>query len=350
MQQHERGGGAGRPQRGGGGRQPHRRRPGGRERPPEGGGGNSEASPGRGGRSRGRGGGRGRGRQDTRGKGPAAPASAPHGYESASADLESQEEEKEEQGSYSRRKVVSNWHRYEDAEKETQNDNGESQRGTDFSVLLSSAGDSFTQFRFAEEKEWIAENLCPKQLSGLYVDCQSLVQALEELPLHLKLNVAKELVQDATPAILPQIKLKSSEVPKKSAPLQHTMGQNRVASNSYPSADSVGHLSLPNKDGFGSSSEALQKSSSVTQQEDHLDDDLDQLLKLDAPIHPENFELETISCDRVSGDDLKMPHEINDLLELDGTEQICSASQQQEATSKNISEEDLEDWLDSMIS
>lgn len=89
------------------------------------------------------------------------------------------------------------------------------------------------------------------------------------------------------------------------------MGQNRVASNSYPSADSVGHLPLPNKDGFGSSSEALQKSSSVTHQEDHLDDDLDQLLKLDAPIHPENFELETISHDRLSGDDLKMPHEVN---------------------------------------
>ncbi|CAI5764043.1 Hypothetical predicted protein [Podarcis lilfordi] len=355
MQQPERGGGGGgRPQRGGGGRQPHRRRPGGRERPAEGAGGSSssssEAGPGRGGGSRGRGGGRGRGRREARGKGPAAPASAPHGYESASADLESQEEEKEEQGSYSRRKVVSNWHRYEDTEKETQNDNGESQRGTDFSVLLSSAGDSFTQFRFAEEKEWIAENLCPKQLSGLYVDCQSLVQALEELPLHLKLNVAKELVQDATPAILPQIKLKSSEVPKKSAPLQQSMGQNTVASNSSSSADSVGHLPLPNKDGFGSSSEALQKCSSVTHQEDQLDDDLDQLLKLDAPIHPENFELETISHDRLSGDDLKMPHEVNDLLELDGTEQICSASQQQEATSKNISEEDLEDWLDSMIS
>lgn len=47
---------------------------------------------------------------------------------------------KEGRGSYSRRKLVSNWHRYEESEKETQNGSGESQRGTDFSVLLSSAG------------------------------------------------------------------------------------------------------------------------------------------------------------------------------------------------------------------
>ncbi|XP_031409623.1 ER membrane protein complex subunit 7 [Meleagris gallopavo] len=53
-------------------------------------------------------------------------------------DTESREEE-EEVKNYSRRKIVSNWNRYEDAEKEGQRECGESQRGTDFSVLLSSA-------------------------------------------------------------------------------------------------------------------------------------------------------------------------------------------------------------------
>lgn len=33
------------------------------------------------------------------------------------------------------------------------------------------------------------------QLPGFYADCQSLVQAFDELPLHLKLNVAADLVQ-----------------------------------------------------------------------------------------------------------------------------------------------------------
>lgn len=58
-------------------------------------------------------------------------------------DTESREEEEREVKSYSRRKIFSNWSRYEDAEKEGQNECGESQRGTDFSVLLSSAGKHF---------------------------------------------------------------------------------------------------------------------------------------------------------------------------------------------------------------
>lgn len=59
-----------------------------------------------------------------------------------------EEEEKEELKSYSRRKIFSNWSRYEDTEKEGQSERGESQRGTDFSVLLSSAGKHFLLYRF----------------------------------------------------------------------------------------------------------------------------------------------------------------------------------------------------------
>lgn len=56
------------------------------------------------------------------------------------SDAETYGEENEEQGHYSKRKIVSNWDRYQDIEKEVNNESGESQRGTDFSVLLSSAG------------------------------------------------------------------------------------------------------------------------------------------------------------------------------------------------------------------
>lgn len=63
-------------------------------------------------------------------------------------DTESQEEEeKEELKSYSRRKIISNWSRYEDTEKEGQNEHRETQRGTDFSVLVSSAGRYFVLHR-----------------------------------------------------------------------------------------------------------------------------------------------------------------------------------------------------------
>ncbi|XP_026520095.1 cell death regulator Aven [Notechis scutatus] len=330
----------GRPRRGGG--RSNRRRPGGREKPVESGGDDSR-------------GGGGRGRRGARGRAAASAPSAPRGCESATAGLDLPEMGKEDWGSYSRRKLVSNWHRYEESEKETQNDSGESQRGTDFSVLLSSAGDSFTQFRFTEEKEWVSENLCPKQLSGLYVDCQSLVQALEELPLHLKLNVAAEVVQDATPVTLPQIKLQSHDVAKKSGDLLQQ--QKRVGSHCYPKEDSAVSLNLSNKDESGISSEAFQRNpSSLHQVIDHLDEDLDLLLKLDVPINPEN----NIALE-VEADEFPDVHYwsyyltylsflLSDHLEPGRTEEICSTSQPPEAASKNITEEELEDWLDTMIS
>ncbi|PKU46312.1 cell death regulator aven [Limosa lapponica baueri] len=72
-------------------------------------------------------------------------------------DIESREEEKEELKSYSRRKIFSNWSRYEDTEKEGQSEHGESQRGTDFSVLLSSAEDALFAF-------FIVTFLMPKEV------------------------------------------------------------------------------------------------------------------------------------------------------------------------------------------
>ncbi|XP_058018118.1 cell death regulator Aven isoform X2 [Ahaetulla prasina] len=292
----------GRPRRGGG--RPNRRRPGGREKPAESSGDDSHS----------RGGG-GRGRRGARGRAAASAPFAPRSCESATAEPETG---KEDRGSYSRRKLVSNWHRYEESEKETQNGSGESQRGTDFSVLLSSAGDSFTQFRFAEEKEWISENLCPKQ--------------------------------DATPVTLPQIKLQSHDMTKKSG--DHLQQQKRDGSHCYPKEDSAVPLTLSNKDGSGMSSEALQRNpSSLHQVIDHLDEDLDLLLKLDAPINPEsNIALKVVADGLPSGDDLTKTFEETDHLEPGRTEEICSTSQLPEAASKNITEEELEDWLDSMIS
>ncbi|XP_077179063.1 cell death regulator Aven isoform X2 [Paroedura picta] len=266
------------------------------------------------------------------------------------ADLELQEEEKEEQGSYSRRKVVSNWHRYEDTEKETQSDSSESQRGTDFSVLLSSAGDSFTQFRFVEEKEWITENLCTKQLPGFYADCQSLVKAFEELPLHLKLNVAADLVQDAVPVTLPPIKSKSNDVSKRSnAQLQQLVGQSPVVPSNCSATVSAAQ---PNKDEFEIiSSEDPQKSPVVSDQgTNQLDKDLDLLLKLDAPVDYETSSvLKAMSHAEEFEEDLKMSHEENVFLEPEPGGK-SAVSQQQQVVSKSITEEDLEDWLDSMIS
>ncbi|NXJ01327.1 AVEN regulator, partial [Psophia crepitans] len=270
-------------------------------------------------------------------------------------DTESREgEEKEELKSYSRRKIFSNWSRYEDTEKEGQSECGESQRGTDFSVLLSSAGDSFTQFRFADEKEWDRESICHKQLSALSVDCQSLVQALQELPLHVRLNVAAELVQASTPVELPQMKSKIIEDGKRREPLfRQSLAQSETVLVSQPVGDSVAPSVSGSKNGpRASAAEPFQTAHPLSKQEtDYLDEELDLLLNLDAPIDTENRPVSgTLSHNMPTENDLKMDRKEKDPLKLDMPEEKSAASQQQQSTSKNVTEEELEDWLDSMIS
>ncbi|NWX24919.1 AVEN regulator, partial [Aegotheles bennettii] len=270
-------------------------------------------------------------------------------------DTESREEEEnKELKSYSRRRIFSNWSRYEDTEKEGQSERGESQRGTDFSVLLSSAGDSFTQFRFADEKEWDRESICHKQLSALSVDCQSLAQALQELPLHLRLNVAAELVQASTPVELPQMKSKIIEDSKKRELLfRQSLAQSETMLVSHPVGDCVTPSGPGSKNGpRARAAEPLQSAHPLSKQEtDHLDEELDILLSLDAPIDTKPRPVsDALSYNIATEKDLKRDCKENDPLKLDTPEEKSTASQQQQSTSKIVTEEELEDWLDSMIS
>ncbi|NXD21466.1 AVEN regulator, partial [Spelaeornis formosus] len=264
------------------------------------------------------------------------------------------EEEKEEVKCYSRRKVFSNWSRYEDTGKEGQSEAGESQRGTDFSVLLSSAGDSFTQFRFADEKEWDKESICCKQFSALSVDCQSLVQALQELPLHLRLNVAADLVQASTPLEIPQMKSKIFEDGKKREQLfRQSLAQHETGLVSHPFGNSVAPSESGSKKGSRAKArEPFQRVDPLSNQDtDHLDEELDLLLNLEAPINTENRPVsDKLSCSISTEKELKMDCKENEPLSIDLPEEKTTSSQQQRNVSKEVTEEELEDWLDSMIS
>ncbi|XP_054572356.1 cell death regulator Aven [Eptesicus fuscus] len=346
--------------RGGHGRRPGRDRPGGdrdRERAgaaaaaARGGGGDGG---GRRGRGRGFRGGRGRGaprggRREQGGRGAGARAPVEDG-----SDAETYGEENDEQGNYSKRKIVSNWDRYQDTEKEVDNESGESQRGTDFSVLLSSAGDSFSQFRFAEEKEWDGEASCPKQNSAFYVDCESLVQALQELPLPLRLNVAAELVQTALPLELPQVKPKRKDEGKGlGMQLRGPPGPGGKGSMSeLKSAPAGCPGSLGKASPRPGPSEGSQEPASPLQSAaDHLEEELDLLLSLDAPakaganILPDQMpqDLESEKDGEVLAQEEEVPAEPSV-----AEEKIVEP--EQPSTSKNVTEEELEDWLDSMIS
>ncbi|KAM9012831.1 cell death regulator Aven isoform 2-T2 [Ara ararauna] len=278
--------------------------------------------------SRGRGGARGhrgggrRGRREPRGRGATPPATQRPQRVEEDDDTESQEEEeKEELKSYSRRKIVSNWSRYEDTEKEGQNEHGETQRGTDFSVLLSSAGDFLSQFRFADEKEWDRESMCHKQAS--------------------------------TPEELPQMKSKIIKDGKKRELLfRQAPAQSETVLVSHATSNSDAPSEPGSKNGPRTTGEPFQRGHPLSKQEtDHLDEELDLLLNLDAPTDKENRPVsEALSYNILTEKDLKMVCKENDPLKLDMPEDKSTASQQQQITSKTVTEEELEEWLDSMIS
>ncbi|XP_008934007.1 PREDICTED: cell death regulator Aven, partial [Merops nubicus] len=214
---------------------------------------------------------------------------------------------------------------------------------------LFSAGDSFTQFQFADEKEWDRESICHKQLSAFSVDCQSLVQALQELPLHLRLNIAAELVQESTPAELPQMKSKMTEDSKRRGLLfQQSLAQSKTGLACLTTEGSVAPSGLGSKNGpRAGAAEPFQRAHPLsTQETDHLEEELDLLLNLDAPIDTENRpDSVALSSNTSTEKDLKMACE-----ETDMPEEKSTASEQQPSTSKTVTEEELEDWLDSMIS
>ncbi|KAM6201338.1 cell death regulator Aven [Rhynchocyon petersi] len=350
--------------RGGRGRRPDRDRPGGdrdRDRAgavgavTRGGGGDGGGRRGRGrgqgfrGARRGRGGGGPRGgRRDSRGRGYGPPEPVED-----DSDTENIGEENDEEGSYSKRKIVSNWNRYQDVEKEADSESGESQRGTDFSVLLSSAGDSFSQFRFAEEKDWDGETSCPKQNSAFYVDCESLARALQELPLSLRLNVAADLVQTTIPVELPQVKPKRNDSRGLGMQLKGPLGPGGIGSTSE--LKSVANCSVDV--GRGSSRpgplEGSLKAASTppAAAADHLEEELDLLLNLDAPVREGGDILpDQTSQDMKSEEDGKVAQEEEVPIKPSVTEEKKNVGSGQPSTSKTVTEEELEDWLDSMIS
>ncbi|XP_023383469.1 cell death regulator Aven [Pteropus vampyrus] len=269
------------------------------------------------------------------------------------SDAETYGEENEEQGNYSKRKIVSNWDRYQDTEKEVDNESGESQRGTDFSVLLSSAGDSFSQFRFAEEKEWDGEASCPKQNSAFYVNCESLVQALQELPLSLRLNVAAELVQTALPLELPQVKPKRNDEGKGlGMQLKGALGLGGKGSVSELKSAAAGCPLYLGKDSPrpGPSMGSQKPTAPLQSAADHLEEELDLLLNLDAPVKAgANILPDQTPQDLESQKDEEVAQEEKVLAKSAVTEEKNMESEQP-STSKNVTEEELEDWLDSMIS
>ncbi|XP_005381223.1 PREDICTED: cell death regulator Aven [Chinchilla lanigera] len=215
------------------------------------------------------------------------------------------------------------------------------------------AGDSFSQFRFAEEKEWDGETSCPKQNSALYVDSVSLVQALQELPLSLRLNVAAELIQSVVPLELPQAKPKRNDDGKGlGMPLKGSLGPGGRGPMSELRSSTAGCPGSLGKDSPrpGPSGASWKPDSSLKSAADHLEEELDLLLNLDAPVK-EGYDSvpEETPQDLKSEKDGEVAQEEQVPAEPSVTEEK-NVESEQPSTSNNVTEEELEDWLDSMIS
>uniref|UniRef100_A0A2K6K8P0 Apoptosis and caspase activation inhibitor n=1 Tax=Rhinopithecus bieti TaxID=61621 RepID=A0A2K6K8P0_RHIBE len=219
-----------------------------------------------------------------------------------------------------------------------------------FSLFL---GDSFSQFRFAEEKEWDTEASCPKQNSAFYVDSELLVRALQELPLSLRLNVAAELVQATVPLELPQVKPKRTDDGKGlGMQLKGPLGPGGKGPIFELKSAAAGCPVLLGTDNPrpGPSTDSQKPTSPLQSAGDHLEEELDLLLNLDAPVKEgDNILPDQTSQDLKSEKDGEVVQEEEVCAKPSVTEEK-NVEPEQPSTSRNVTEEELEDWLDSMIS
>ncbi|XP_034554953.1 cell death regulator Aven isoform X1 [Notolabrus celidotus] len=299
-------------------------------------------------RGRGRGGQhRGRGRRDHyrgRGRGGSAHAAEFHHRDRDEGDDFQDEADRAEV--FSRRKLESNWDRYAESERKEPEDDMPTQRGTDYHVLLESAGDSFTQFRFSEEKDWEMDSFGGNQMSAAFVDLPALAQSLQQLPLHQRLNLEAELLQVSTPVELPSVTLSlKPEMPKVSTFTPPSAALKVLSTNQ--------EVTVATNPASGTGSK-VSSNTAQPKPEDDGDEELDQLLSLQKPVQvvsgnqPVSVSEERAAPEEVCDEVKEVAPEVKEeKIEEVKNKDVTPPSA---CVKQAVTEEDLEDWLDSMIS
>ncbi|XP_034384341.1 cell death regulator Aven isoform X2 [Cyclopterus lumpus] len=264
------------------------------------------------------------------------------------------QEEGERMEVFSRRKLASNWDRYEASERQEPDDDLPTRRGTDYHILLESAGDSFTQFRFSEEMDWEMDSSSASQMSAVFVDLPALAQSLQQVPLHQRLNLEAELLQVSTPVELPTLTLALKQAKPKAATLTPPSAALKIVTTDQKVPVATNPAS--SSDSPGSSSAAEPPVDDVDDDDDDGDEELDQLLSLQKPVWDVSGSQSVSVADEESAPPKKTCEQVEEMEPAVTEEKMDevkdkdvrtppeSASARQEVT-----EEDLEDWLDSMI-
>lgn len=241
--------------------------------------------------------------------------------------------------SFSRRKLESNWDRYEASETQEVEEDMPTQRGTDYSVLLQSAGDSFTQFRFADEKDWEMDSFVAGQMSA-FVDLSALAQSLQQVPLHHRLNLEAQLIQLSTPVELPPPLPSNQEVSSASTLIPSPSVAAKAPSpvHAGPTASNTVCSSVPLK--------------TTLSPGENMEEELDELLSLDKPTSTNgNVDLENQEpATGKASEEVKknVPEVVREKDEME--EEVRDKHVTATSVKKELTEEELEDWLDSMIS
>ncbi|KAM7395129.1 hypothetical protein PAMA_006738 [Pampus argenteus] len=243
---------------------------------------------------------------------------------------------------FSRRKLESNWDRYKESEREEPTDDTPTQRGTDYHVLLESAGDSFTQFRFSEEKDWEMDSFAASQMSVAFVDLPALAQSLQEVPLHQRLNLEAELLQVSTPVELPTMTL----APKQEAPKTATFTPPSTTLKVLSANQEVSVASNP----VSGSHTRVSSSAAEPPVDDDDDEELDQLLGLEKPVSGDQSV--SVADQESDGPEKACEEAVPEAIEekMEEVKNKDDTPPKSSSIRQEVTEEDLEDWLDSMIS
>ncbi|XP_046369835.2 cell death regulator Aven-like [Haliotis rufescens] len=272
-----------------------------------------------------------------------------------------------ERRTFSRRQIVSNWDKYDLPD---QGEQSAASRGEDFSRLLSSAGDAFAQFRFKDERDW-EDGPSPAVDNSqiISLDCPSLAKAVDCIPLYRRLGVDKDTFTEN------QIILQDLEAKKKLDSYYSSPGLPKPSDKEHSDSSPIltdttgtcspnlkqkakGEITLTDlvnststsldfrKPAPGLCKDGAQRTVNVgnvkVEMEDQtkLDDDLDFLLSLDAP---SNKTRTAVSSQDKTGTSNPVTTEAQ-TKPNSSTKIIPSA-----AKSGGVKEEDLEDWLDSVL-
>ncbi|KAK3090142.1 hypothetical protein FSP39_009478 [Pinctada imbricata] len=259
-------------------------------------------------------------------------------------DINVEKEQPSNNASFRRRQVVSNWDRYHEPEVEDIHI-GPTSRGDNFLKLLDSAGAASAQFRFKDEESWEDDETDQSEATCLNVDLASLATNLSCIPLHERLGLDQSLFTE-------------EELNK--------MTEDAVKARSFRCTSATTSTDR-NVKGSVNTSNIVQKDSKKTVIAEKCN------TKTSETSH-ENKSLETLTCDALidakekktsknkvdTGGSGGIEDDLDFLLSLDTPSVPVSEVTTQQSTSKesqkskgkekqHSGDEDLEDWLDSIL-